>query len=100
MPVSISRRAALVFAAAAPFGALAATAEPLPPACYDPARLPASQKSLRRALGFRDTSTDPVKHCGICAFFTGGKAGCGTCEILSGGSVTAGSVCNSWAKAS
>jgi hypothetical protein len=100
MPISISRRALLGFAAAAPLGALAARAQPAAPVCYDPAKLPASQRSLRRALGFRDTSTDPVKHCGICAFFTATKGGCGTCQLLSGGPVTAASVCNSWAKAS
>lgn len=66
-------------------------------ACYDPATLPASQKSRRRALAYVEVSPDPVKKCGACAFFTAKAAGCGACALLSGGPVDAGGVCRSFA---
>lgn len=65
--------------------------------CYDPAKLPFTQKSRRRALGYVDASKDPARRCGGCAFFTGTAAGCGTCQMLSAGPVDAGGVCNSFA---
>lgn len=72
------------------------------PACFDPEALPASAKSLRKALGFVTPAPDPAKACGGCAFFVAGgqndKAGCGTCGLLSGGPVTAKSWCRSWAR--
>lgn len=73
------------------------------PACFDPEKLPASAKSLRKALGFVTPAPDPAKACGGCAFFVataknGEGAGCGTCGLLSGGPVTAKSWCRSWAK--
>lgn len=94
-----TRRAFLALAAAAPFAlsTLAAAAEPAAPACYDPAKLPLSQKSMRRSLGYVEASPDPRKRCGLCAFFTGTQAGCGTCALLSGNPVNAGGVCNSFA---
>lgn len=68
------------------------------PACYDPATLPFSQKSRRRSLGYLESSADPKKRCGGCAFFTAVAPGnCGTCQMLSGAPVNAGAVCNSFA---
>jgi hypothetical protein len=67
-------------------------------ACFDPEMLPASQKNMRRSLGFTAVSTDPAKSCGGCAFFTGTAGGCGKCQLLTGGPVSATSVCRSWAK--
>ncbi|HUD30936.1 MAG TPA: high-potential iron-sulfur protein [Novosphingobium sp.] len=65
--------------------------------CYDPVKLPFTQKSRRRALGYVDASKDPARRCGLCAFFTGTAAGCGTCQMLSGGPVAASGLCNSFA---
>lgn len=65
--------------------------------CYDPAKLPFTQKSRRRALGYVDTSKEPARRCGLCAFFTAAGPGCGTCQMLSGGPVDAVGVCNSFA---
>ncbi len=67
-----------------------------PAACYDPDKLPLSQKSRRRANDYVDTSPDPAKHCGICSFFTAATPGCGNCQIV-GGAVNAGAVCSSFA---
>ncbi|WP_395395547.1 high-potential iron-sulfur protein [Novosphingobium sp. BL-8A] len=67
------------------------------PACYDPAALPFTQKSRRRALGYVDASPDATRHCSLCAFFTAAAAGCGTCQMLTGGPVNAGALCNSFA---
>ena len=96
--MTVSRRDLLGLIALAPFGIAAARAQNAP-ACYDPGALPASQKGIRAALGFKDVSPDPARHCGACAFFAAAKsAGCGTCALLSGGPVSAASVCNSFAK--
>lgn len=65
--------------------------------CLDMAKLPASQKSMRRSLGFQEASADPKKRCGTCSFFKAAGTGCGTCVLLSGGAVRPTSVCNSWA---
>jgi High potential iron-sulfur protein len=65
--------------------------------CVDLDALPASQKGLRRSLGFKLESPDANKRCGRCTFFTATDSGCGKCQLLSGGTVTAGSVCDSWA---
>ena len=67
-------------------------------ACFNPDTLPASQKSMRKALGFAGISTDPAKSCSGCAFFTPSANGCGKCQLLSGGPVSGSSVCRSWAK--
>jgi len=67
-------------------------------ACYDPASLSGSQRSMRRSLGFRDMSDSETRRCATCAFFTRKEGDCGTCQLLVGGPTTAGSVCNSWAK--
>ena len=95
--MAVSRRDLLGLIALAPIGLATARAQTAP-ACYDPAALPASQKSMRSALGFKDASPDPAKHCSVCVFFTGTKAGCGTCVLLSGGGVSANSVCNSFGR--
>ena len=94
-----SRRNFLGLAALAPAAVLAAAnARAADAACYDPATMPLSQKSLRRALGFVEVSSDPAKRCGRCAFFTAAsQAGCGSCQMLNGGVVSAGAVCNSFA---
>lgn len=65
--------------------------------CFDPDTLPASQKSLRRSLGFQPQSPDPKKQCASCSFFTAAGSDCGKCVLLSGGPVMPGSLCNSWA---
>jgi hypothetical protein len=96
--MTVSRRDLLGLIALAPLGIAAARAEGAP-ACYDPAALAASQKGIRKALGFKDLSPDPARHCGACAFFAAAKpAACGTCALLSGGPVSAASVCNSFAR--
>ena len=69
-----------------------------PTACADPATLPLSQRSRRRALGYTSPSTDPQKHCSLCSFFMPAAGGCGTCQMLSGGAVEATAVCTSFAK--
>jgi hypothetical protein len=66
--------------------------------CFNPDSLPASQKSLRKALGFVTPAADPAKTCGGCAFFTATTAPCGKCQLLSGGTVSGPSGCRSWAK--
>ena len=95
--MAVSRRNLLGLIALAPLGLAGARAQ-TSPACYDRAALPTSQKSMRDALGFKDVAPDPAKHCGVCVFFTGTKAGCGTCALLSGGGVSANSVCNSFGR--
>lgn len=96
--MAVSRRSMLGLIALAPLGFAGARAETAP-ACYDPAALPASQKGIRKALGYQDVSSDPARRCSACAFFAAAKpAGCGTCALLSGRPVSAGSVCNSFAK--
>lgn len=92
-----SRRAFLAVAALAPFAAWSG-AKAQSSVCYDPAKLPMSQKSLRTSLKYVDAAPDPTKkRCGLCAFFTGTQAGCGTCVLLSGGAVNATGVCNNFA---
>lgn len=95
--MTVSRRNLLALIALAPLGIAGARAQSAP-ACYDPAALPASQKGIRKALGFQDVSSDPTKRCAGCAFFAGTKPGCGTCALLSSGPVSAASVCNSFAR--
>lgn len=65
--------------------------------CLDMAALPASQKSMRKSLGFQEQSADPKKRCDGCTFFTARGANCGACALLSGGAVNPSSVCTSWA---
>lgn len=77
--------------------AVAGSARAQNAACYDPATLPLSQKSRRRAVGYTDVSGDPAVRCGNCAFFTATAAPCGTCVVLGGGPVQAGAVCTSFA---
>jgi len=95
-----SRRAVIRLAACAPLLAVGfatrSAAEDVS-VCVNLDTLPASQKSMRRSLGFKLQSPDPQKHCGSCAFFTGDAGGCGKCQLLSGGAVAATSLCDSWA---
>ncbi|HEX7874293.1 MAG TPA: high-potential iron-sulfur protein [Sphingobium sp.] len=91
----LTRRAVLGLAAMAALGV--ATAVSAQTVCLDMASLPASQKGMRKALGFQETSSDPKKKCATCSFFTAKGAACGTCMLLSGGVVNPTSVCTSWA---
>lgn len=96
-----SRRGLFGLAAAAPLLVLGAKAGAQDAAaCVNLDALPASQKSMRRSLGFKPQSTDPKKRCGTCAFFTAAAPGCGKCQLLSGGAVAATSVCDNWASKS
>lgn len=95
-----TRRTLLAFAGIAPFALFAGRSAASEAAtCYDPAKLPLSQKSRRRSLAYMETAPDAARRCGTCIFFTAGAAGsdCGTCQLLTGGPVTAGAVCNSFA---
>lgn len=74
-----------------------ASAQPPSPACYDPARLPLSQKNQRRSVGYVEPSPDAGKRCALCAFFTASQAGCGTCVMLTGGPVSETGLCTSFA---
>lgn len=74
------------------FGSTAARAAP----CYDPERLPLSQKNRRRGLSYKEVSPDPKRACRGCAFFTPGKEdGCGHCGMLDY-TVNAGATCTSF----
>lgn len=66
-------------------------------ACYDVKALTAGQRSLRAGVKFR-ASTDPVKKCGTCMYFSGNAAACGKCSILLNGPVSGSDVCDSWTK--
>ncbi len=93
-----SRRALFGLALAAPLLMMGAEAGAQDAAaCVNLDALPASQKSMRRSLGFKPRSTDPKKRCGTCAFFTATGGGCGKCQLLNGGAVAATSVCDNWA---
>lgn len=98
---SVSRRALIArLGIAMPLlllGRGAAAIAPGAGACVDLDALPASQKGMRRSLGFKLQSPDPHKRCGLCTFFTASGGDCGKCALLSGGAVTTTSVCDSWA---
>jgi hypothetical protein len=66
-------------------------------ACFDLESLPASQKRLRRSIGFRLAEKEATQRCGSCAFFTASAGDCGKCEMLSGEVVSTAYVCDSWA---
>jgi hypothetical protein len=97
--MKISRRALMGAIAFAPVGFATARAESGSGRCYDPAALPMSQRSMRRALGFQERATNPARTCSKCSFFTAANDDCGTCQLLRGGPTTPGSSCNSWAPA-
>jgi hypothetical protein len=93
-----SRRGLFRLAVAAPLLLMAARARAQEAAaCVNLDALSASQKSMRRSLGFKAQSTDSKTRCGTCAFFTAAAPGCGKCQLLSGGAVAATSVCDNWA---
>jgi hypothetical protein len=93
-----SRRGLFGLAAAAPLLLIGAGARAREvAACVNLDALPASQKSMRRSLGFKPQSTDPKKRCGTCAFFAVTAGACGKCQLLSGGAVSATNVCDNWA---
>ncbi len=83
---------ALAGLAAVSAGASARAAE----ACFDPAALPFSQKSRRRAVEYHAPSEDPARHCSACTFFTAAAPGCGTCAMLAGGPVDGMGLCSSF----
>lgn len=98
-----SRRDVCRWALAGPALALATLTRPVSAqtaagACRKLESLPASQRSLRAAIGFK-VQTDDDRKCASCAFFTADSAepDCGQCSLLGGGAVHATSVCNSWA---
>jgi hypothetical protein len=91
----LTRRSLIGFAAIAPLAAVTRAAESA--ACYDPAKLPLSQRNRRRSLGYVEASTVAGKRCAGCAFFTASaQSGCGTCQLLGGGPANAGALCNSY----
>lgn len=64
--------------------------------CYDPEKLPRSQKNRRRGLDFKEESPAKERECRGCAFFTPEKVDvCGKCTILDF-TVNAGATCNSF----
>ncbi len=85
-------------AVAAPLVALGFSGSAAASECFDPEKLSAGAKSMRKSLGFVTPAPDLAKVCGGCVFFTGAAKGCGTCALLSGGPVTDKSWCRSWAK--
>ena len=91
-----SRRRLLALALVAP-AVLLASAATADPVCVDLDALPASQKSLRKSVGFQLASDDPKQVCRACNFYTAGEGDCGRCTLLSG-PVPAGGRCDSWAK--
>lgn len=93
----VGRALSIAAVAAAGMPGARASAQDASAVCYDPATLPFTQKSRRRALGYLDMSKDPARRCGLCAFFTAGGPRCGTCQMLSGAPVNAAGVCNSFA---
>ncbi|PLK26206.1 high-potential iron-sulfur protein [Novosphingobium sp. TH158] len=97
-----NRRRFLQWAALAPVAAIAATRSGNAlangagtNACYDPATLPMSQKSLRRSVEYVNVSADPSKRCGLCAFYQA-KGDCGSCQILTS-VVSPAAYCSSYA---
>jgi High potential iron-sulfur protein len=97
--MSKSRRRFLAIAGLAPvalLGARQAFAQSAG-ACYDLSKMPLSQKSMRKAVGFVDPAPDQAKRCGTCAFFVATKDSCGTCQILSGGPTAQSAYCTSYA---
>ena len=100
LDVALSRRRLIALVAGAPLfvtGLGVAHAEDAPAICVNLDTLPASQKGMRRSIGFKLQSPDPKKHCSLCSFFTGPAGGCGKCQLLSGGAVAATSLCDSFA---
>ena len=95
--MTATRRNFLALAGSAPFAALALGSAAQAAVCYDPNTLPLTQKNRRRSLGYVPVSTDPVKKCAGCAYFTATEPGCGKCTLMSGGPVDAPGVCRSFA---
>jgi hypothetical protein len=101
--VDRGRRSFFALAAASPLVLLglmsrSASAQAPAPACFDLEKLPMSQRSIRKSLGFQMRYTDPNKRCGTCNFYTPGAGDCGKCQIFDNGPTTANSTCTSWAK--
>ena len=96
-----TRRRILAAAGLAPIallGARQALAQAEPGgACYDLAKLPLSQRNMRRSVSFVDPAPDATKRCGTCAFFVATQGSCGTCQIFSGGPTAASAYCTSYA---
>jgi high potential iron-sulfur protein len=101
--VDSARRGSLLALAAAPLlvlGRISRAKSEEAAVCFDLESMPASQKSMRRSLGFKAQALDVNKRCGTCTFFTAKAEECGSCALLNGGAVAAHSVCDSWAKKS
>lgn len=66
--------------------------------CADPNVLSDADLGTRGSLNYTETSPDPAKVCGGCAFFHAPAAGgdCGTCDMFSGGPVNSRGHCSSW----
>ena len=99
--VDSGRRTLFALAAVSPlllFGLSSRPASAQATACFDLAKLPMSDRSIRTSLGYKMQATDPNKKCGSCAFFKEPKGECGKCEIFNMGPTTANGSCNSWAK--
>ena len=94
----LARRKLLGLAGFAPLAMAASTRALAEGAtCYDANALPLSQKNMRRSLGYMDSSNDPAKRCGLCAFYAAGSGDCGKCQLLANGPVNAGALCASYA---
>ena len=100
--IDSGRRSLFALAAASPLLLLGLMSRPAAAqqetACFDLAKLPMSQRSIRTSLGFKMQATDPNKRCGTCNFYTPGAGDCGKCQIFNNGPTTANSTCGSWAK--
>jgi len=99
----LGRRQALqLFGAAsglALFGSTVAAAETAAPlSCKDKNPLDETQKSLRRALQYKEKFDLPEKKCSLCAQFEAAKYGaCGGCKVLPGVAVNPDGTCLSFA---
>jgi len=66
--------------------------------CIDSDALPSAEASVRRSLGYTESSGVPGQSCSGCDFFTAASTGggCGSCTIFDGGAVNPAGRCDSW----
>jgi hypothetical protein len=64
--------------------------------CIDIDALPSAEASVRRSLGYTESSDVPGQTCSGCDFFTASGDGCGSCTIFDGGAVNPAGRCASW----
>lgn len=98
----VSRRVTLQLLTAAPFVSAvlqACGSKDKPDSCNDVSALSASEKAVRDALKYTDTSADPAKLCKDCIQYvvSPDPAQCGSCKVVKGPIHPDGS-CSSWAK--